>query len=258
MSEGAGKRGAFSLDGEHVLITGGGTGLGRAAAASAVEAGATVTLVGRRREPLEAACDELGGRTGYAVGDITAEESRRSLVAEAVEGRGTVTVLVNNAGIHLKQPLVSMEIADLRSVIETHVTAGIALSQLLVPGMTDRGAGTVIFMGSMTSFIGMPNVVAYSAAKAAVGGVVRSLAVELASQGVRVNGIAPGWIESPMLRRALAGDAEREARILARTPAGRFGAGEDIGRAVVYLASDAGRFVNGVMLPVDGGALIGF
>jgi gluconate 5-dehydrogenase len=165
---------------------------------------------------------------------------------------------VNNAGIHLKEQLVSMEIEALRSVIETHVTAAVALTQLVVPAMENARGGAVIFMGSMTSFIGMPNVVAYSAAKAAVGGVVRSLAVELAAAGIRVNGIAPGWIESPMLRQALAGDTERESRILARTPMHRFGAGEDIGRAVVYLASDAGRFVNGVMLPVDGGALIGF
>jgi gluconate 5-dehydrogenase len=110
----------------------------------------------------------------------------------------------------------------------------------------------------MTSLIGMPRVIAYTTAKTAFAGLVRGLTAELAPCGVRVNAIAPGWIESPMLHEALDQDAERRNKILSRTPMGRFGESEDIGAAAVYLCSPAGRFVTGVVLPVDGGASIGF
>ncbi|MFM2089961.1 MAG: hypothetical protein RLZZ127_450, partial [Planctomycetota bacterium] len=105
---------------------------------------------------------------------------------------------------------------------------------------------------------GMPRVVAYSAAKSAYTGMTRALASELAADGIRVNAIAPGWIESPMLRQALAGDPARQARILARTPMARFGDPDDIGRTAVWLCSPAARFITGAVIPVDGGASIGF
>jgi gluconate 5-dehydrogenase len=121
-----------------------------------------------------------------------------------------------------------------------------------------RKAGSILFIASMTSFMGMPQVVAYAAAKSAYLGLVRSLAVEWGPHGVRVNAIAPGWIASPMLERALSGDPVRKGKILGRTPLGSFGDPDDIGWAAVYLASPAAKFVNGVVLPVDGGAAIGF
>jgi gluconate 5-dehydrogenase len=110
----------------------------------------------------------------------------------------------------------------------------------------------------MASFLGLPAVLAYTAAKTALVGMTRALTAEVASQGVRVNAIAPGWMESPMLRKALKGDDRRAQKILDRTPMGRFGEPEDIGWAAVYLCSPAARFVSGVVLPVDGGASIGF
>ena len=124
--------------------------------------------------------------------------------------------------------------------------------------MLERGEGSLLFTASMTSVMGMPGVVAYAAAKSAYLGLVRSLATEWGASGLRVNAIAPGWIQSDMLDRALAGDPARKARILARTPMARFGAPEDIGWAAVYLSSPAAKFVNGVLLPVDGGAASGF
>jgi hypothetical protein len=124
--------------------------------------------------------------------------------------------------------------------------------------MVARKSGCVLFTASMTAFIGMPSVVAYSAAKSAYVGIVRALATEWGPHGVRVNGIAPGWIASEMLDRALAGDPARKARILARTPLARFGEPDDIGWAAVYLASPAARFVSGVVLPIDGGAVDSF
>jgi gluconate 5-dehydrogenase len=118
--------------------------------------------------------------------------------------------------------------------------------------------GSILFIASMTAMIGMPLVIAYSAVKSACVGMVRGLSAEVAEHGVRVNAIAPGWIESPMLRRALAGDEKRTAKILSRTPMGRFGEPDDIGWAAVYLCSPAARFVTGTLLPVDGGASQGF
>jgi gluconate 5-dehydrogenase len=121
--------------------------------------------------------------------------------------------------------------------------------------MVGRERGSVLFMASMTSFMGMPSVVSYSAAKSAYLGLVHSLSNEWAAHGIRVNGIAPGWIGSPMLEQALAKDPPRRDRILQRIPTHAFGKPEDIGSAAVYLSSPAASYVNGVILPVDGGAL---
>jgi gluconate 5-dehydrogenase len=120
--------------------------------------------------------------------------------------------------------------------------------------MVERRAGSVLFTASMASFMGLPQIVAYSAAKSAYLGVVRTLATEWGPSNVRVNAIAPGWIASDMLDKALSGDSARKARILGRTPLARFGEPEDIGWAAVYLCSPAAKFVTGTVLPVDGGA----
>jgi gluconate 5-dehydrogenase len=243
---------------DHVLITGGGTGLGFGIAQSFVAAGAKVTITGRREQPLAEACESLGDSARYTPADITRDEDRRRLIEEASAAFGPVTTLVNNAGTHLKHSLEEMEISDFDAVLTTHLSASVALSQLLVPGMKDRKEGHLLFIASMASYLGLPNVAAYSAAKAGVLGVVRSLAVELGPAGIRVNAIAPGWIETPMLHRALDGDPARRDKILSRTPMARFGEPSDIGAAAVYLSSEQARFVTGVALPVDGGALIGF
>ena len=124
--------------------------------------------------------------------------------------------------------------------------------------MIARGHGSVIFIASMASLFGIPRVIAYSAAKSAFIGMVRTLATEVSGDGVRVNAIAPGWIDSDMMRKALDSDPARRDKILARTPMGRFGEAEDIGYAAVYLSSPAAKFVTGTVLPVDGGVSIGF
>lgn len=248
----------FSLQNQTVLITGGGSGLGLGMARCLVTAGARVVLVGRREAELRAAAAGLGPSAYPLSGDITAAGEPARLVAAAEALAGPVTCLINNAGVHLKKSAVETTEAEFMTVIDTHVRAAFALTRAVAPGMLARGSGSILFTASMTTLIGMPKVVAYSAAKAAYGGLVRALASEFGPQGVRVNAIAPGWIESPMLRQALSGDPAREAKILARTPMGRFGHPDDIGHAAVYLASDAAKFVNGVILPIDGGASIGF
>jgi len=250
--------GPFSLAGETALITGGGTGLGFGVAEAFVAAGARVVLTGRREDVLAAAAARLGPGARCEVNDVTDTAAAQELVAKLeAEGWG-VTTVVNNAGIHLKKEFTETSEEEFLSVLNTHLLGAYAVTRAAVPAMLERGRGSVIFMASMTSLFGIPKVIAYTAAKAAYLGMVRGLAVELSPRGVRVNAIAPGWIDSPMLRKAMDGDPERSAKVLGRTPMARFGAAEDIGWAAVYLASPAARFVTGIVLPVDGGASIGF
>jgi NAD(P)-dependent dehydrogenase (short-subunit alcohol dehydrogenase family) len=244
----------FRLDGEIALITGGGSGLGLAMAQCMAKAGAKVVVVGRREELLREACAGIGASAACEVGDITRFDETEALVKRAAAHWGPVSILVNNAGVHLKKFAVDTPVEGFAEVINTHVLAAHNLTRHVLPGMIAAKHGSVLFMASMTSLIGMTQVVAYAAAKSAYVGMVRTLSAEVAEHGVRINAIAPGWIESPMLRKALAGDEKRTNRILARTPMGKFGEPQDIGWAAVYLCSPAAKFVTGVVLPVDGGA----
>lgn len=248
----------FSLEGEHALITGGGTGLGLAIAQCFVEAGARVTIVGRRPEPLEEACRIMGPNAAYLAADITDQSRVLTLIPEAEEKQGPVTILVNNAGIHLKKPAEVTTDEEFQAVIQTHLFAAFSLSREAAKGMLARGRGSILFTASMTSFIGMTQVVAYSAAKSAYLGVVRALAADWSGKGIRVNAIAPGWIASAMTEKAFASDPARKAKVLSRTPMGHMGEPSDIGWAAVYLSSPAAKFVTGTVLPIDGGASIGF
>lgn len=244
----------FLLEGETALITGGGSGLGLGIARCFVASGARVVLVGRREAELRSACGELGSAATWIAQDVTAFDRAPHVVEQA----GDVTILVNNAGIHLKKPADATTVDEFQAVLDTHVLAAHALTAAVLPGMRARGHGSILFTASMTSLIGMPLVVAYSAAKSAYLGMVRGLSTEVAEHGVRVNAIAPGWIESAMTRKAFEADPARKQKVLSRTPMGRMGDPEDIGWAAVYLCSPAAKFVTGVCLPIDGGASIGF
>jgi gluconate 5-dehydrogenase len=244
----------FSLKGEAALITGGGSGLGLGIARCFVRAGARVILVGRRGDVLATACAELGESASFIAHDVTDFAAAESLI----EGAAPVTILVNNAGVHLKKPAVETTPEEFNTVLQTHIVAAHALTRAVLPGMLERGHGNVLFTASMASLFGIPKVVAYAAAKSAHLGMVRTLAAEVSSHGVRVNAIAPGWIDSDMMQAALSGDPARRDKILGRTPMNRFGDADDIGWAAVYLCSEAAKFVTGVVLPVDGGVSIGF
>lgn len=249
---------AFNLTGQAALITGGGTGLGLGMARCLVASGAKVVLVGRRREELASACTTLGPRAFPLPGDITKLETMPALVDAAEKLAGPLTLLINNAGVHLKKPATETSDREFAAVLETHVSGAFSLTREVGSRLIARRKGCVLFTASMTAFIGMPSVVAYSAAKSAYLGIVRALSTEWGPHGVRVNAIAPGWIQSEMLDRALAGDPARKAKIISRTPLGAFGDRDDIGWAAVYLASPAAKFLTGVVLPVDGGAVDSF
>lgn len=248
----------FSLEGEIALITGGGSGLGFGIAECFVASGARVVLVGRREDVLKRAAKKLGKSASFEVHDITLVDEAQSLVQKVSQNVGPISVLVNNAGIHLKKTAVDTTPAEFSSVLQTHVVAAFSLTRAVLPQMLKSKHGNILFTASMASLFGIPLVIAYSAAKSAYWGMVRSLATEVSAQGVRVNAIAPGWIESDMMLNALNGDPERSKKILGRTPMKCFGVPRDIGLAATYLCSPAARFVTGVFLPVDGGASIGF
>jgi gluconate 5-dehydrogenase len=249
----------FYLGGETALITGGGTGIGFGIASCLAQAGARVVLVGRREAELVTACSRLGANASFVVQDITRFDEADALVSRVERAAGSpVSILVNNAGNHLKKSAVDTTPEDFQNVLQTHVLGAHAVTRAVLPGMLARRHGNVLFIASMASFMGVPLVLAYSAAKSAYLGMVRTLAAEVSPHGVRVNAIAPGWIESDMTRKALDADPRRKEKIFQRTPMGRMGETEDVGRAAVYLCSPAAQFLTGVVLPVDGGASIGF
>ena len=250
---------SFSLEGETALITGGGTGLGLGIARCMAAAGARVVLVGRRESELERACADIGPSAVAVPWDVTRHADAPELVrrAEAAAG-GPISILVNNAGNHLKKPAAQTTVEEFQAVLSIHVLAAHALTAAVAPGMTKSGRGSVLFTSSMAAFMGVPLVVAYAAAKSACFGLVATWSAELAPGGVRVNAIAPGWIRSAMTEAALERDPARKAKVLGRIQLGRMGEPDDIGWAAVYLCSPAAAYVTGVTLPVDGGATAGF
>ncbi len=248
----------FSLVGERALITGGGSGIGLGIARCMVRAGAEVILTGRREDLLLDAVRELGTAASAAKGDVTDFAGAETFAAATEREHGPVSILVNNAGVHHKAPFSETSWEDFDRVIKTHVGGSFAMSRAFAPLMQGRGKGHILFIASMTTFIGMPQVIAYSAAKSAYAGMVRALTADLSASGIRVNAIAPGWIDTPMFHKAVDNDPARRDKILGRTPMKRFGCVEDIGEAAVFLSSPAASFITGVILPVDGGAVTGF
>lgn len=249
----------FSLTNDRAIVTGGGSGLGAAVAECLAAAGARVVICGRQEGALQRTCERLGERVSYVVYDVTDIARSDGLVAAAAEKNGgPATILINNAGIHLKKPALDETPDESRQLFDTHVLGAMALARAAAHDMVEQGTGSIVFVTSMAALFGIPGVAAYSAAKSALLGLVRSLAVEWSPRGVRVNAIAPGWIDTPMLHQALDADPQRRDTILKRTPMQRFGEPADIGWAAVYLCSAQARFVTGQQLVVDGGVSIGF
>jgi NAD(P)-dependent dehydrogenase (short-subunit alcohol dehydrogenase family) len=248
----------FQLQNQTAIVTGGGTGLGLGITKCLVQAGAKVVITGRREDVLKQAADELGASVIPMVVDVTATGALPAFVERVTKEVGPVDILVNNAGIHVKKPALEMTDEDFNSVLHTHLTGAFALTRAVAPGMLQRGTGSIVFVSSMTAYMGMPLVAGYATAKSGVIGLVRTLSAEFAPKGVRVNAVAPGWIDTPMLRRAISADAERERKIKGRIQIEGFGAPDDVGWAIVYLSSQAARYVTGVILPIDGGGHASF
>jgi gluconate 5-dehydrogenase len=248
----------FSLKGKTALITGGGSGIGKAIASCMVTVGARVIITGRRQDVLEQTCKELGSSSSFIIHDITQVDGIDEFMARLKSQTASLDILVHNAGNHLKKDFLDTGADELLGILNTHVIGAYALTQAIVPAYFQQGSGSIIFITSMASVFGIPQVSAYSAAKSALAGLTKTLATELSPQGIRVNSIAPGWIETAMTQKVMENDSQRKQKILSRTPLGSFGKPEDIGWAAVYLSCPAARFITGHQLVVDGGISIGF
>lgn len=248
----------YGLEGRVALVTGGSRGIGRAIAAQFIALGATVIVTGREQDTLATVCADLGEACHYRINDIADCASHDALLSDIERSIGPLDVLVNNAGRHSKKPSLEATEEDMRAVLETNLVGLFSLTRSALQQMMPRGRGSIINISSMSALFGLPQVAAYASSKTGLLGLTRTLASEYSSSGVRINAIAPGFIESRMFLDIMARDPEREARILTRTPMGRFGKAEDVARAAAFLASDASDFITGICLPVDGGNSIGF
>ncbi len=246
---------SFDLGGRVAAVTGANTGLGRAIAEALAGAGADVALVGRS-DPAEtmAAIQALGRRAAWIKADLGSRPDYGAIVGEAVGKLGGLHILVNNAGIIRRANAIDFTEADWDAVLDVNLKAVFFLSQAAARHMIPAGGGKIINIASMLSFQGGIRVPSYTASKSGIAGLTRLMANEWAGSGINVNAIAPGYFATNNTA-ALQADAKRSAEILGRIPAGRWGNPQDLGGAAVFLASAAANYVQGIILPVDGGWL---
>ena len=245
----------FDLSGRVALVTGAYRGLGFSIARGLAQAGATVILNGRKPEELARAAKALTDATlkaDVAVFDITDRDAIHAGVDAAIARHGAIDILVNNAGIQRRGPLVDFPQKEWDEVIATNLTAPFVVSQAVLPGMIARKRGKIIHVASLMSELARPTVVPYTAAKGGVRQLTRGMAVELAPMGIQVNAIAPGYFATEM-NRALIDNAEFNAWVCKRTPAGRWGEPDELAGLAVFLASGASNYMTGQMLVMDGG-----
>ena len=240
----------FDLTGKTALVTGASGGIGAAIARTLHAQGAAVALSGTRVAALESLAGELGGRVHVTPCDLSDKESVERLIPAAEAAMGQVDILVNNAGLTRDGLFLRMKDDDWDTVIAVNLTATFRLARAAVKGMMKRRGGRIISITSIVGVTGNPGQGNYAASKAGMIGMSKSLAAEVASRGVTVNCVAPGFIESPMTD-AL-NDKQKEA-ILTQVPAGRLGQGADVAAAVAYLASAEAQYVTGQTLHVNGG-----
>ena len=251
---------SFRLDGRVALVTGADRGLGQGLAVALAEAGADIAGLSRGGGP-------SAGETGQAIGALgrrfvpihcdlqqASVAELQQVIAQVVAALGRLDILVNNAGSLTRRPALEQSEADWDATLQVDLKALFFLSQAAARVMASQGAGKIINLASMLSFQGGIRVAAYAAAKSGVAGLTRALANEWAAQGINVNAIAPGYMDTHLTAPLLA-DPDRSKAILDRIPAGRWGTPDDLAGAVVFLAAPASDYVHGAILPVDGGWL---
>lgn len=247
----------LELGGKVAVVVGGTSGIGRAIAHGFAQAGADVIPTSRREEQVEAAAGEIEGfgrRALRVTSDVSDRASLEHVLDEAIGAFGKVDILVNSAGRTKRAPTVDFSEADWNDIIDTNLTGTLRACQVFGRHMLERESGSIINIASLSTFVALHEVAAYSASKAAVGSLTKSLAVEWSSRGVRVNAIAPGVFRTA-LNTKLLDETERGREFLLRTPMRRFGNVEELAGAAIFLASDAASFVTGEILAVDGGFL---
>lgn len=247
----------LDLSGKVAVVIGGTSGIGRAIAHGLAQAGADVIPTSRRAEQVEAAAgeiEELGRRTIRVTSDVADRLSLQHVLEETVKAFEKVDILVNSAGRTKRAPTIDFSDEDWNGILDTNLTGTLRACQIFGRHMLERQYGRIINIASLSTFVALYEVAAYSASKAAVASLTKSLAVEWASQGVCVNAIAPGVFRTA-LNQKLLDETERGREFLLRTPMKRFGKVEELAGAAVFLASDAASYVTGEILTVDGGFL---
>ncbi len=245
----------FDLTGRTALVTGASKGLGRAMAIGLARAGCGLALCARSLEGLaetRAAAQALGVRAEVFAMDVLSRASVRTAVAAAVEKLGGLDILLNNAGVNVRKPVLELSEEEWDLVVDTNLKGYFLVAQAVAPHLVARGHGKVINVSSIFGAVGMNNQLAYASSKGGVVQMTKVMAIEWAPHGVTVNAIAPTYFETPLVA-ALRDDPERFRFINERTPMGRWGQPEELEGTVVYLASRASDFVTGQTLYVDGG-----
>lgn len=247
----------FDLKGKKALVTGGSRGLGRGMAEALLEAGAEVIITGVSDRVLETAAEMQ--ENGYPVSGLSFDLSKREEINKSFQKvmdkfDGQLDILVNNAGIQRRNKAEEFLEKDWDDVIEVNLSSVFILSQLAAKEMLKNGAGKIINIASLLSFFGGYTVPAYAASKGGVAQLTKALSNEWAAEGINVNAIAPGYMDTDM-NTALVNDPERNKLIMSRIPAGRWGKPEDMKGIVIFLASNASDYLNGTVIPVDGGYL---
>ncbi len=240
----------FDLNGKNVLLTGASGGIGGAIAHALHGAGATVSLSGTRIEPLEALAAELGERAHVLPCNLSDAEAVTALPKQAAEAMGSVDILVNNAGITRDNLFMRMSDDEWASVLEVNLTSTMRLCRGVMRGMMKARWGRIVNISSVVGATGNPGQANYAASKAGMVGMSKSIAYEVASRGITVNCVAPGFITTPMTDKLT---DDQKTGILAQVPAGRMGDPAEIGAAVLYLASPEAAYVTGTTLHVNGG-----
>ena len=247
----------MDLDGRTAVVIGGTSGIGRAIAHGLAEAGADVVCSSRRAEQIEttsAEIEALGRKTLRVASDVLDKSSIENLLSECVTAFGKVDILVNSAGRTKRQPSLDLDDETWNGILETNLTGTLRSCQVFGRHMIANGYGRIINIASLSTFVSLFEVAAYSASKAAVASLTKSLAIEWARHGVNVNAIAPGVFRTA-LNEKLLDETPRGREFLTRTPMGRFGKVEELAGAAVFLASEAASYVTGEVLVVDGGFL---
>jgi 3-oxoacyl-[acyl-carrier protein] reductase len=245
------------LEGRVALVTGASQGIGRACALALAKVGATVALAARNEAKLAEVAAEIeaaGGKAQAFALDVASEESIRTVAKAVLDRFGTVEILVNNAGITRDKLVMQMKREDWDEVLATNLTGAFLLTQALLRPMLKNRWGRIINISSVVGRTGQAGQVNYAATKAGLIGMTRSLAREVASRGITVNAVAPGYIETPMTAVL---DEKQTAAMLTSIPLGRAGTDDDIAHAVLYLASEGAGYVTGHVLDVNGGMYMG-